>query len=197
VSVDFIEGKQKTLKGGKKSKERFGGFKRQVYTSAFKYNNIPLRRHHKKHKCAYAPAWKTIEFLTFGQTFTTFTSLLELNLKKEISSSYGIQSVSKFENYLRNLVDLRNACAHSDVLFDYRSNDGIASLPFLQIEKIRKHSLGACIDVLVYFIQVLSVNRKEEFLLDIHNVFGVLKKQFPQNIDTIEDTILHKMMIKL
>lgn len=198
VSIDFIEGKHRVLKGGVKSKQRYGGFKKAVYTESFKNNNTPLKRHHNKYKnCTYAPAWKTIEFLTFGQSFTTYTSLLDLNLKKDISKVYGIESVSKFENYIRTLVDLRNACAHGNVLFDYKSKNAISSLPFLEVEKGRNQSLGACINVLVYFIDILSTNRKVDFLSDIENVFNIIKKQFPQNIATIDDTISNKMMIKL
>lgn len=198
VSVDFIEGKYKIYKGGVKSDRRYGGFKKSVYTDSFKYNNSPLRKHHKKYKnCKYAPAWKTIEFLTFGQAFTTFISLLNNDLKKEISSVYGIQSVTKFENYIRTLVDLRNACAHGNVLFDYQSKNAITSIPFLNIEKESNQSIASCVQVLTHFVGEVSLNRKTDFLNEINSVFVKIKKQFPKNIVAIENIILNKMKFNI
>jgi abortive infection bacteriophage resistance protein len=198
VSVDFIEGKYKIYKGGIKSDRRYGGFKKSIYTDSFKYNNLPLRKHHRKYKKSkYAPAWKTIEFLTFGQAFTTFISLLDNDLKKEISSVYGIQSVTKFENYIRTLVDLRNACAHGNVLFDYQSKNAISSIPFLNIVNESNQSIASCVQVLTYFVGAVSLNRKTDFSNEINDMFVKIKKQFPQNILAIENIILNKMKFNI
>jgi abortive infection bacteriophage resistance protein len=194
VTIDFIEGRFKTLSGGIKSDYRVGGFKKKIYTESFKKNNLPIRNHHKNNKgCDYAPAWKTIEFLTFGQTITIYKSLVDIDNKQYLSKIYGIESVSKFGNYLNTLVDLRNSCAHGNVLFDYHTKDAISSLPFLKIEKEKNHSLGACFKVLTFFINTISSNRKDDFLLELRELFNSIKKQYPQNSKTINETIINKM----
>lgn len=194
VTTDFIEGRFKILPGGVKADYRIGGFKKNIYTEKFKKNNLPIKNHHKKHKrCKYAPAWKTIEFLTFGQTITIYKSLVDINKKQYLSKIYGIESVSKFENYLNTIVGLRNVCAHGNVLFDYHTKDAISSLPFLKITRERSHSLGACFDVLSFFINIISSNRKDDFLLELRELFNEIKSQYPQNTKTINNIILNKM----
>lgn len=194
VSFEFINGKFKILKGGIQSDYRVGGFKKSIYNDYFKNNNKAIKNHHikyKKHK--YAPAWKTIEYLTFGQAITTYSALIDLEIKKYISTLYGIESVAKFENYLKTLVDLRNTCAHSNVLFDYHTKKAISSLPFLTIDLDVNHSLGSCFKVLTFFIEVISSNRKEDFLSELETIFDKTKEQYPQNTETINDIILNHM----
>jgi abortive infection bacteriophage resistance protein len=194
VTVDFIEGRFKMLPGGIEANYRVGGFKKSIYTASFKKNNLPIRNHHNKHKrCNYAPAWKTIEFLTFGQTTTIYKSLVNHNEKEYLSKIYEIESVSKFENFLNMLVDLRNACSHGNVLFDYQTKHAISSLPFLEIEKDKNHSLGSCFKILTFFINSISSNRKDDFLLELRDLFMSIKQQYPQNLKTIDETIINKI----
>ncbi len=196
VSDDFIYGKRIKNKDGILTNERKYGFKDKIYTDYFKKNNLPIKKHHQNNKgCHYAPAWKTIEFLTFGQSFTIYKSLLNSSLKNDISIIYQIESTTKFENYIGTLVDLRNACAHCNVLFDYNAINAIASTPFLSIENSKKQSLGSCLKVLIYFIEKISTNRKNDFLSELEYTFDKIRKQFPDNIDTINYIIKNKMMI--
>lgn len=97
------------------SKSYVDGFYTYSYTSKFKSVNKPIRNHHLKYpNDKYAPAWKTLEFLTFGSVITLFLSLQNKDLQETIASQYSIKSLKVFENFLLTLLFIRNICAHSD-----------------------------------------------------------------------------------
>ena len=52
-------------------------FERKVYTSDFKRNPIIHRHHQKNPNDRFAPAWKTLEFLTFGAVMKLYEQLKE------------------------------------------------------------------------------------------------------------------------
>lgn len=93
-------------------------FDSMVYNITFKKNEF-IDAHHKTHiNDKYAPAWKTIEFMTFGATIYLYKALKSDTLKKRIAQSFGIQRYSVLINYLLGLKTIRNKCAHGAVLYD-------------------------------------------------------------------------------
>lgn len=93
-------------------------FDLKVYNKSFRKNEY-IRAHHQEHKeDKYAPAWKTIEFMTFGATICLFESLKSEGLKKRIARSFRIDRYSVLDSYLTGLKTIRNKCAHGAVLFD-------------------------------------------------------------------------------
>lgn len=62
---------------------------KDIYSEYFKKSNLPIRKHHEKYiNDRYAPAWKTLEFFTFGQVFMLYRNLKDECLKAEIASVY-------------------------------------------------------------------------------------------------------------
>ena len=56
--------------------------------SKLKNNYKPIKKHHEKYSDDYAPAWKTLEFFTFGTILKIFEHLKCVSLKQKISKSY-------------------------------------------------------------------------------------------------------------
>lgn len=142
------------------------------YTHKFRQVNKPIRYHHLKYpNDKYAPAWKTLEFLTFGSVVTLFLSLQNLDLKQTIAKQYNIKSMKVFENFLLTLLFIRNICAHSDLLFDSNTPREIATTPILDFNKNNRHSLDSSIKVTCYFLKQISESRCTIVTEEIDNLF--------------------------
>jgi abortive infection bacteriophage resistance protein len=144
----------------------------KYYDSKFKKNNKTIRKHHVSYpNDIYAPAWKTLEFLTFGTIFTIFHNLKSEDLKKKIALAYGIKKVSVFENYFRTIIFIRNICAHSGVLFDSNTPKGISVTPLVQFNDNNRHSLDSSIKVILYVLSKISTTRSNEIKNRINEKF--------------------------
>ena len=145
----------------------------KIYTESFKQNNKPIKNHHKKHSNdIYAPAWKTLEYLTFGSVIKLYLSLHNQDLQRKISEHYGIKSLGVFENYLTTILFIRNICAHSDLLFDSHTPLGIKSTPIVKIDRDKRHSLSSSIKIICYFLEKISVNRCKEITENVDLLFN-------------------------
>ena len=144
----------------------------RVYTLDFINNNKTLKKHHEKYPSEdYAPAWKALEFFTFGVLSNLYKNINDNDIKKRVSTSMGVQSVDKFENLMSTVVLIRNICSHGDVLYDFKTPKGLSVLPGIDFEGSDRSSLNACIKVIAYFLEHISVNRKNDFIKDIDDLF--------------------------
>lgn len=133
-------------------------FDKEVYTPGFKRNKFIARHHHNHINDRYAPAWKTLEFMTFGSTIALYKALTDLNLKKEISRHFGIIHTGLFENYMDVVRCVRNTCAHGGVIYD------IALFPLIRkgpagINGDENFKLYGAIKVIRYLLSHVSENR--------------------------------------
>lgn len=95
------------------------GFERAIYYP-LKRNNAEIQLHHRRFPAdKFAPAWKTLEFVTLGTMCSLYEGLQDPGLKHEIAVNFGCMQQSVFSNYLEVLRDLRNICAHGGVLYSY------------------------------------------------------------------------------
>jgi len=144
----------------------------RVYTLDFINNNKTLKKHHDKYPHDdYAPAWKALEFFTFGVLLNLFKNIEDADIKKRVSESMGVQSVDKFENLMTTVVLIRNICSHGDVLYDFKTPKGLSVLPGINFDGSDRSSLNACIKVIAYFLEHISPNRKIDFTNDINSLF--------------------------
>jgi len=146
-------------------------FDAELYTENFRKNPV-IKNHHKKYiNDKYAPAWKTLEFFTFGTVLKVFQNLKDKSLKQNISLQYGVRNVVTFENYFRAIVELRNLCAHGSVLFDhklaYPLRNGIA----LTINDKNRNKIFSVIKILHYMLQRISDNRAKDMENEINRLF--------------------------
>ncbi|MGO3285752.1 MAG: Abi family protein [Mesonia sp.] len=160
-----------------------------IYNEKFIQNNKPIKNHHKKHSNdIYAPAWKTLEYLTFGSVIKLYLSLHNQDLQRTIAEQYSIRSLGVFENYLTTILFIRNICAHSDLLFDSSTPLGIKSTPIVKIEHDKRHSLSSSMKIIGYFLEKISLNRCKEITENVDKLFVEFGNNKP-----IKDIISNKI----
>lgn len=142
-------------------------FESKVYTDKFRMNHVIKQHHISYPKDDYAPAWKTVEFMTFGAVIILFTNLIDDKIKGKIALSYGIKKVHIFINYLNVICSIRNICAHGSVLYDLALEKGIYNGPAKCDKNDNRHNLTGAIEVIKYFLNVISVNRSADFESDL------------------------------
>lgn len=145
---------------------------KEYYDDQFIKRNKTIKAHHRKYiNDKYAPAWKTIEFLTFGKTFKIYEHIKDKDIKERIAKEFGIINLDKFSNFLETIILVRNSCAHGDVLFDLKTPKGISVIPGLNFNNNDRNSLDSCIKVISYFLNHISSNRKQEMEQEINDLF--------------------------
>ncbi|PID88410.1 MAG: DNA-binding protein [Bacteroidia bacterium] len=158
-----------------------------IYNEKFIDNNKPIKKHHNKYiNDIYAPAWKTLEFLTFGSIYNIFLNLKDEKLKTYIANHYGIKKSSVFINYLRTIIFIRNICAHSGLLYDTNTPLAVKPTNLIKINNNNRHSLNTAIQVIIHFLGVISSNRKRDLQTEIDRIF--IKYSQNENIKNIIET---------
>lgn len=141
-------------------------FDREVYTSNFKRNKF-IAQHHRNHvNDRYAPAWKTLEFMTLGSNIALFKSLVDIELKKQISHHFGITYTGVFENYMDVVRCVRNTCAHGGLLYDIALHPLIRRGPANVIGYEGRKLYGA-MKVVRYMLSQVSENRAKDFDVEL------------------------------
>lgn len=164
----------------------------RVYNPDFISNNKTLKKHHLNNpEETYAPAWKALEFFTFGVLLNLFKNIRDEDIKKRVTESLGILNPNKFENLMSTVVLIRNICSHGDVLYDFKTPRGLSVVPGINFEGSDRSSLNACIKVIAYLLEHISDNRKNDFLKEIDDLFT---KNF--NNETIKEIINDKINYK-
>lgn len=154
----------------------------EYYNPKFIKNNRTIQLHHRNNiNDKYAPAWKTLEFFTFGAVLKIFKSLNEEDIKKRVAVEYKVQNLNKFINLMDTIVFVRNTCAHGGVLFDFQIPQGIAILPGIVFNDNNRHSLDSSIKIISYILNSVSESRRIEMeelideLFKSHNDNEVIK----------------------
>jgi len=146
-------------------------FDDKFYTDKFKKNPI-IKNHHKKYlNDKYAPAWKTLEFFTFGTMVHLYKNLKSTQLRQNIALQYNIRNEKILENYFDRIVEIRNLCAHGNALFDHTLTQRLANGPALKITKNNSFRLCAAIKVILYILKNISINRANEMENEINQLF--------------------------
>ena len=155
-------------------------------------NNVIIQNHHRRHEEPYAPAWKTLEFVTLGSIRKIFNAIKADSVKIKITEAYGINRIDVFDNYLKAIVDIRNACSHTRVIFDFKSEESIKNTKICKILPVERNHLNAIIKVIHYFLTKISNNRASDMQKEIDDL--ILKHA--NNKDLIE-IIKEKMKYSL
>lgn len=128
------------------------------------------------HKRNYAPAWKALEFLSFGTIVSLFENLKDGGLKQQITKIYGWDKSSQFTNYLNTVRRLRNACAHGKVLYDLKLAEAISEGPLGYLGNYKSSLLGAY-KVLHYLLSRVSNNRANELDEGMRKILQGIKEE--------------------
>ncbi len=150
-------------------RDYIASFEREVYTDKFKRNKF-IAAHHRQHiNDRYAPAWKTLEFMTLGSNIALYKSLLDLEDKKEISKHFGVTYTNVFENYLDVVRCVRNTCAHGGLLYDMALYPLIRRGPANVLPNERNKLYGA-LKIVGYLLKQVSINRSIDFENEVNDL---------------------------
>lgn len=147
----------------------------KIYNDKFKSKNVPIRDHHAKYiNDIYAPTWKTLEFFTFGQVYTLFKNLKEDVVKQKVSDAYQIRDIEVLENHILALINIRNICSHSGVLFDCNQPLGIRRIPNKQyrLRTRNQTNLNASIRLILFVLSKVSQNRANDLERELIALFA-------------------------
>ena len=153
------------------SSQFVNNFEAQVYAPMRK--NPIIEHHHARHAGIYAPAWKTIEFMTLGNIIRLYDALKESEAKNLITQEYGC-SKGVFYNYLETIRVLRNRCAHGGCLYHMHFAKGIKDKP-ADISKENRHNIKGGINVVRYILGKISYNRMLELDKDIRSLVNSIQ----------------------
>lgn len=147
-----------------------------IYTNSFINQNKPIKRHHAKYiNDKYAPAWKTLEYFTFGNILNIYRNLKDFTVRDRIAKAFGVQKLDKFINFMGTVLLVRNCSAHGDVLFDLNAPKGISVIPPIKFNNNNRSSLDSCIKVISYLLGHISENRQKELEKSIDDLFNPFK----------------------
>lgn len=162
---------------------------RDVYDSKFKIHR-PIGVHHNKYpNHDYVPAWKIIEYFTFGDVLMLFNSLKVESLKIEISKSFNVKWVTIFENYLTRIVTIRNICSHNNTLFDYRFDKSIKDGPAIKINNTNQFKIYAGIMIVNYLHNQLPFVEKDELVLEVNDLIDEFRNADPEIAYILDDFV--------
>lgn len=126
------------------------------------------------HDRQHAPAWKVMEYLTFGVIISLYDNIIDGGLRHDISLWYGIQSPNQFSSYINAVRRLRNYCAHGNVLFDVRLPEAISNGPAGNLGN-RKTELFGAYQVFKYLLGRVSANRVSDMKQAMLNAFKAVE----------------------
>ncbi len=145
-------------------------------------NNDVISRHHAKHPdSVYAPSWKTLEYISFGDLIRLVDNLKDSKTKQEIYAFYGFRDNTSFPNYIEMIRQMRNDCAHGHSLFDLKLYKSLRSGKFKKVLKGDQGELWSNLNgvflVIQYFLFYLPGNKGVQFAKDVKRLMNVHRKE--------------------
>ena len=135
-----------------------------------------IKWHHHNHSCKFAPAWKTLEFMTLSEIIDLLSAITNVKDRLEISYHFGIRSLNTFESYLHAVRRIRNRCAHGGVLYDYMASKRLVAKGPVHFSSVYdRFNLKGAIDVISYLAGVVSVNRKQQLEQELQSLIDKCK----------------------
>lgn len=127
-------------------------------------NNEAIKRHHDKYQNdIYAPAWKTLEYMTFGDLLILLKNLKDNSILMQIANHYGLKNISVFFSYMDTIRIVRNLCAHGHNIYDLKLQKSIKGGPIgEQMKPEMHHNLCGVLLVIFYLMCHVSNNRLDE-----------------------------------
>lgn len=137
-------------------------FERIIYGPLRRKNPHIILHHRRFPKDKFAPAWKTLEFTTLGTICNLYTALNSQNLRIDIARHFGVHQEGIFNDYLDVVRDLRNLCAHGNLLYNYRPPQ-IRRGPALDGKTAPPQNLYGALGIVEYFLKSISTRLLEEY----------------------------------
>ena len=144
--------------------------------------NPVIKRHHNKYiNDRFAPAWKTIEFMTLGNLCSLFNNLKDDNLKISIAKHYQC-GLGVFINYMETIRVIRNSCAHGSCIYNISLAKAVKSSKQVPITADMRHNIRGIISVVRYILGMVSANRQSDMDKDISDLLNKPRSPFAKRI---------------
>lgn len=137
--------------------------------------NPVIMRHHKRYiNDKYAPAWKTLEFVTLGGMLTLYDNIRDGQLKLKIARKYGCNTIGVFRRYLEIVRIIRNSCAHGSCIYNTVLPKRIGRGPAYKIynEPGNDSNIKGAISIILHIVGCISQNRKTDLESDIQRLLS-------------------------
>lgn len=140
-------------------------------------NNDVISRHHVNHpEEKFAPAWKTLEYISFGDLIRLIDNLKSSELRSELYRLYGFNDDKSFPNYIEIIRQMRNNCAHGHPLFDIKLYKSLRAGKFKSVLKGDQGDLWSTLKgvllIVQYFLFYLPGNKGKQFSKDIRTLMN-------------------------
>ena len=160
------------------SRQQASSFESKVYQSILDKVQI-IKLHHRHHiNDKFAPARKTLEFMTLGEMVHLCKSIKDEILKLQIANHFGVKKLVTFENYLELIKDIRNTCAHGNVLYDFTPEKSIRKGPAMKKGIGENQNLNGALRVVLFMMKQISENRYNDLIKEIDALIAKYSK-FP------------------
>ena len=135
-----------------------------------------IKWHHHNHPCKYAPASKTLEFMSIGDILDLYNAISNVVSRLDICNMHWIRSIKTFDNYLTSIRRVRNRCAHGGVLFDYTANEALTTKGPVDLSSVPdRTNLCGAIAVIKYMTGVVSANRLADLECELRQLLDNYK----------------------
>jgi abortive infection bacteriophage resistance protein len=152
--------------------------------------NEAVKRHHLKYiNDIYAPAWKTLEYMTFGNMLYLFENLKDDSLKESVRAKFNVLSLDAFLSQMKTIRTIRNVCAHGHNLFDLKFHTPIKVGGLKGLDARQRSTISGGLIVIASILKSISENRSNDLISQINNL--LTKKDFV----TIQPVIRHISMV--
>lgn len=140
--------------------------------------NDAIKRHHRKYlNDIYAPAWKALEYMTFGNILFIIDNLKNDQLRKNICKEMGFRSPDVFRSHMQTLRVLRNICAHGHNLFDMKLSKPIKPGELHNMTAQQRSNISGALMVLANALGKISVNRRSELVAAVNKLLDDATRQ--------------------
>lgn len=120
---------------------------------------------------ALPPIWTLKEFLTIGQAERAYCNLSS-TLRTNIAKEFGVPSRDVFTNWLKCFVDLRNACAHHDRIFNRRFQKQPTVLTSVSVPTAQPATLKAVLECLDYVLKSVDRRRQRSVVTEARRIIN-------------------------
>lgn len=146
------------------------------YHDEIKKNDV-ISRHHANHSDHdFAPAWKTLEYISFGDLIRLIDNLKYSETRKKIYKFYGFSDDKSFPNYIDIVRQMRNNCAHGHPLFDTKLYKSLRAGKFKGVLNGDQgdlwSSLRGVLLIIQYFLFYLPGDKGNQFSKDIKKLMN-------------------------
>lgn len=139
--------------------------------------NEAIKRHHQKYiNDIYAPAWKTLEYMTFGNMLYLFENIKDDGIKDAIRARFNVSNLEAFISQMATIRTIRNVCAHGHNLFDLKFHTPIKVGELKGLDAMQRSTISGGLIVIAAILKSISENRSKELVDKINDL--LIKDEF-------------------